>query len=351
MKQLILKLFISLIIFTVIIICTMSLFNRQMLEANIQAEQKESWELVESHIINDMQTVDKAYLYYDFINANDSELELGALREYYNTNPDIYSWDIEAIKERAGMEFYIIDSANKVVVTTYKPSLGLDFEECCEKFADLLDERRMSDEFFSDGLDNSAVTQELWKYSYLSTSDHRYILEFGVPVHNSPLFESFNFFDSIEQLVNQYEDLLTIRVISHEGFFLQSKDDLISVEDFSPELQSAYERAIIANAPSEVVQLQENGRQITNRFVPYEAEFTRGNSTNRIIYFQFSNDGELEMLERYQKQTYMSPCNRPTCRLYIACYHYQNLTVYDSPSHIRHTNRHLQPRILFRSYG
>jgi diguanylate cyclase len=306
MKQLTIRLFLSVVIFTFIIILILSLFNRNVLQQNIKEEQLENWQLVESHIVNDMQTVDKAHLFFDTIAASEMEQELQVLRAYYQENPDIYSWDIDAIKARTGMEFYIINNVNKVVISTYTPSIGLDFEACCERFADLLDERRNSDEFFADGLDNSAVTKELWKYSYLSTHDHQYILEFGTKVDELPIFQAFNFFDSIELLMNQYEDLNSIRVLNNEGFILQSPDEWSSILDFPKILQQAYEEAQATNKPTQVIETLPNHRTLTNRFVPYEAEFQRGVSTNRIIYFQYSNEDELKLLQKNTKQIIFS---------------------------------------------
>lgn len=86
-------------------------------------------------------------------------------------------------------------------MTTHEPSLGVDFNECCIKFASPLNQRRLSDEHYLDGLNSSTVTRELWIYSYLPTRDHRYIMEFGLLVKNLSLFESFNFFDTTESSI------------------------------------------------------------------------------------------------------------------------------------------------------
>ena len=106
--------------------------------SDIKVEQQEAWDLVESHIINDMQTVDKAHLFFDTTYSLEMERELLTLRDYYDTNPNIYTWDIEEIKEHTGLEIFIINNQNKIVVATHKLSIDFDFNECCEKFAKLL---------------------------------------------------------------------------------------------------------------------------------------------------------------------------------------------------------------------
>jgi diguanylate cyclase len=306
MRRLIFRLFISLIVFTIVLIVLISAYNQQVLMRDIKSEQKQAWNLVESHIITDMQTVDKAHLYFDTTYSAEMERELYTLRDYYDTNPDIYTWDLEEIKTHTGMEIFIINNQNKIVVATHTLSIDFDFNECCEKFAKLLNERRMTDEFFSDGLENSVITKKLAKYGYLSTSDHQYILGIGGEVSELPLFQEFNFYNSIEQLTKKYEDLMNICVIDYEGEFLEWHGSYTSIDDFPDDLREAYEAALTTNVPTEVVHALENNRKLTNRFVPYKAEFTSGPATNHIIYFQFSNDLELALLKRNTQRMFVA---------------------------------------------
>lgn len=211
--------FASLILFAAILITVFSWLNYTMLQETQGKQQQELWNLVENNVMTDMQTVDKAYLYFDESYTEEMEKELKSLRNYYEEHPEIEKWDIAAIKERTAMEFYIIDKTNTIIRTTYKPSQGLNFNDCCKKFAKLLDERRLQETFVSDGLDNSAATKDLWKYGYIATTDHQYILELGIPLSDTRLFKSFNFFDSAASLKEKYGDLKDIRIISSEGFF------------------------------------------------------------------------------------------------------------------------------------
>lgn len=302
MKLLSVQLLFSLILFTLILISSFSLYNRYILFSNIQEEEEENWDLVEGHILHDMQTIDKAHLYFDASYGEAMEQKLRALKNYYDINSDLTTWNFEAIKQQTGMDFFVIDANNIIIYSTNPTSLYLNFNECCENFAALLNERRASDEFYSDGLDNSAVTGELWKYSYISTSDHQYILELGLKVEDLPLFQSFNFFDTIEALKEQYSSIESIQVINNDGFFLQSNNSLRSISDFSLDLQQAYERALTTNKVTEVQESLDDYRVLTSRFIPYEAEVSRGNSTSRIVYFQYSNDDELALRKKNAKQ-------------------------------------------------
>lgn len=302
MKNLLVKIFSSLILFTIIIVTVITFVNRQILVQDLKLQTQESRALIEDHILADMYSVDRAYFYLDKNYSESMETELYALREYYESNPDVYSWDAEEIKKRTGMHFYVIDEKNKVIISTYEPSLGLEFSECCVNFAALLDDRRASGEFYSDGIDISAVTNGLWRYSYLPTKDHKYILELGFELKNSPLYESFNFLKTADDLVHKYEDLNNVKIIGDEGLFLGAQDGIRSVNQLSPALKEAYYKAY---ETSEKVEIQTNstGKLVeTHQFIPYFSENQLGNSTKRVIYIEYNNNTELKLLDKNTKQ-------------------------------------------------
>lgn len=298
MKNLWAKLLVSLLLFTVIIVSVITLVNRQLLVQDIKQQQYESRTLIENHILSDMQAVDKAYLYLDNAYAESMEVELRALIKYYESDPDIYSWNLNEIKNRTGMDFFIIDEHNTVILTTYEPSLDLEFSECCVNFAALLDDRRNSGEYYSDGIDISAITNELWKYSYLATKDGKYLFEMGRELKSSPIFESFNFLQTAENLVMKYDDLNNVRIIGDEGFFLGSKDDIKTIHQLDQELQMAYNKSYENSGKVEVLIESNDGVVETHQLIPYFAEDQLGNSTKRIIYIEYNNHTELQLLRK-----------------------------------------------------
>ncbi|MEK4424704.1 GGDEF domain-containing protein [Solibacillus sp. FSL K6-1523] len=298
MKSLWVKLLLSLLLFTVIIVSVITLVNRQLLIQDIKQQQHDGRTLIENHILSDMQAVDKAYLYLDYSYSESMEVELRSLQKYYESNPDIYSWDINEIKNRTGMDFFIIDEHNKVIIATYEPSVGLDFSECCVNFAALLDDRRNSGEYYSDGIDISAVTNELWRYSYLATKDRKYLLEMGSELKNSPIFESFNFLETVKNLVMKYDDLNNVEIIGDEGFLLGAKDDVKTIQQLSPELKIAYNESYENSEKVEVLIESKDGIVETHQFIPYLAKDQLGNSTKRIIYIEYNNYTELQLLKK-----------------------------------------------------
>lgn len=302
MKGLRSKLLVSFVVFAAILVCVIMIANRQMLLKNLENEQLEKRHLIENNILTAMQFVDKAHLYFDTEITAVMEQELRSLRNYYEENPDIYSWDIEAIKERTNMEFYVIDVNNTVALTTYDPIRNYNFNVCCQNFVELLNERRESDTFFSDGLENSVATYDLWKYSYLSTPDYQYILELGVPVVETEIYQSFNFFEVANQLVESYADLSQLNVIVKDGFFLEEGDQIGVVENLAEPIQMAYAEAMETRQPTEYKERLSNHAVKIHRFLPYAAEVQRGISTERIIYMVFNNDSERALVEKNNRQ-------------------------------------------------
>lgn len=303
MKKLRINLLLFLIAFALILVAVMSYVNRQILIADIKEQESIQHTLIENHILTDMHSVDNAHLYFDKSISERMEKELKELVEYYTENPDIFSWDLEALKREHGMDIYILDKTNTVVATTFLSDVGLNFSQCCKKFSVLLDERRISGEFFTDGIDVSMTTGKTRKYSYLATPDKKYLLELGFNLNEVPIFETFNFGKTADYLVEKYADLLEIKTINAGGVFLDdSQDTSISVKDQSQVFQKYYYLAKKTKLPTEYKKEFENGYIETVRFLPYEAETSRGESTNRIVYVKYGNKTELEALAKNTKQ-------------------------------------------------
>lgn len=298
MKRLIFRLYVSLIIFTIIIIVANSIYNQRMILKDMNTELQEKWNLVEGHILSDMQTVDNAQLYFDATYSEEMERELLTLREYYDSNPDIYSWNVAEIRERTGMDFYIINNQNKIVVATDPETINFDFNECCGEFVELLDKRRMNKNFYTNSFEHSVFTNKLSKYSYLATNDHQYILGLGGHLQDLPHFQEFDFYNSIDNLIKKYDDILYLCVINDEGHIFEWHGDFESIEEFPDNLRQAYNTALKTNTPTEIKEKVDYKSVLTNRFVPYEAQFPDGQVKKRVIYFQYNNDLEQTLLKR-----------------------------------------------------
>lgn len=293
MKNLRMNLLLSLLIYSLILITVIFYANQQVLVNNIEEQVKQSHELTEHHILADMRAVDNAHYYFDTNLTDLMRQELYKLQDYYKENPQVDTWDLERLSEHHDMDLYILNKQNKVVKTTFLPDVGLDFSECCANFAKLLDERRLSGEFYSDGVDVSTTTGQIRKFSYLATPDGNYLLEVGVVLKDVSVFQTFNFGETASKLKALYSDLIDVQTINSGGIFLDdSTGKRITVEEMPAKFQAYFNEARQSMKPAEFVVEHAQGYQETHRFLPYEAEAQRGESTRRIVYVKYGNFSE-----------------------------------------------------------
>ncbi|WP_332649456.1 GGDEF domain-containing protein [Lysinibacillus sp. 54212] len=303
MKNLRLKLLVSLILFTVILVSVVAFTNRELLRADVKIQQQKSRELIENHIISDMRTVDNAHFYFDSVATKQLEIELKEMVKRYEKDPNILEWDLEALKAKHGYEIYVLDAENTVVHTTFKSDLGWSFSECCKGFSSQLDERRLTGTYYSDAINISSTTGSLWKYSYLGTPDKKYLLELGVDAATVPLFQKFNFFNTTKNLIEKYDDLVDVRILNAGGSYLDANPgEDYSIKGHSKEFQEAYYQALKTMSPVQFEKKLQGGYIETYRFIPYEAEQSRDASTKRIIYMKYGNESELALLKRNIQQ-------------------------------------------------
>lgn len=289
--------------FTVILVSVVAFTNRELLRTDIKMQQQKNWDLVENHIISDMRTVDNAHYYFDSVISEQLETELQEMVRLYEKDPNILNWDLGKLKEGHGFEIYILDEKNTVIHTTFKKDLGLSFSTCCSKFSAILDERRLSGAYYSDAINISTTTGELWKYSYLGTPDKKYLFELGVNASTVPLFQRFNFFDTTKKLLGKYDDLQEVRILNSGGYYLDANPgEEFSIKGQSEEFKGAYNQALKSMTPIQYEKKLEDGYIKTYRFIPYEAEHSRGTSTKRVIYMEYGNESELALLKRNIQQ-------------------------------------------------
>ncbi|KOP72740.1 hypothetical protein AMS59_17725 [Lysinibacillus sp. FJAT-14745] len=303
MKNLKIKLLISLIAFALILVSVIFCVDRQILTEDIKKQEVMNRTLIENHILTDMQTVDNAHFYFDKTLSDKMEEVLRKLITYYKENPHIAKWDLQKIKSENEMDVYILDQSNTVIYTTFEKDKGLNFSQCCYRFSTLLDERRASGKYYTDGIDISTTTGGYRKFGYLATPDKKYVFEVGIDLLDDPVFQTFNFGKTAHYLTDKYVDLLEVQAINAVGvFFDDSKSRKITVNDQSKMFQEHFELAKKTMKPTEYQKEFENGYIEKYRFLPYEAEVVRGEATKRIIYVKYGNFTEIRALTKNTKQ-------------------------------------------------
>jgi diguanylate cyclase (GGDEF)-like protein len=135
------------------------------------------------------------------------------LIEKYIKNPDVMSWDLEAIKDKYNnYEVYIINEELQIIRSTLKEDLGLDFSKY-PAFSKLLKKRLEGDEFSADRMDISITTKALRKYSYMPTPDNKYLIEFSIDISERyPDFQKMDIFSKVKSLKNEYNIIENISI-------------------------------------------------------------------------------------------------------------------------------------------
>lgn len=295
------KLFLSIIIFALILVTTVSYVNREMLINDMVDQAENSRNNIESNIIDAMESVDNAYYYFDSSITQSMENETLNLLARYEQDPNILGWDLSVIAKEIGMEIYILDYSNTIVNTSFDQDMGLDFSKCCENFSNLLNERREAGAFFSDGIDVSTQTGVPKKFSYQATPDKKYLIELSIDLTEEPILQAFDFVKTAKAQIVLYEELLDVRIYSTDGFALGIMKDR-SIEDMSEQFQKAFEQAWTELKPIEYNITKNKGIVETYRFIPYKALEDRGTSTERVLFVKYDNSTDLNMLKKNTQQ-------------------------------------------------
>lgn len=163
--------------------------------------------MVEQNILKTISHVNDAYLIgEDKLNSEMKKYSL-YMREKYRENPNIEEWDLKKLQEKFNnyYDIYIINSDLKVVKTTVKKDIGLDFKKFTG-FAEVLKKRLNGDEFVADRIDLTINTGEMKKFSYIPTYDNKYLLELGVNINDRfPQLQKLDIFSSAAQLSQEYD--------------------------------------------------------------------------------------------------------------------------------------------------
>lgn len=169
----ILILFVSLTVVAVSYIHTEEKFtdNTQRLQAQ-----------TECNIINTIENVDKSLKLYDStLNSDFEHFFDDFMAEYEESGRNPSAMDLDGLKKSFGrsVDLYIINEEGVIEYTTCIPDLGMDFKEI-PYFYEYLTKIRHQDGFFPDRIVTGLNSGKLFKYAYMPTPDHKYILELSL---------------------------------------------------------------------------------------------------------------------------------------------------------------------------
>ncbi len=232
-----------------IVIAILMVLNFKMTHRMIQDKYNQINHMVEDSVMNAFVDIDRIYMGKEDEINNKMKDYSDQLLAYYDKTPDINQWDLDALKASfADYEIYVIDDQLKVVASSLKADVGLDFNQY-PSFASLLQNRFDSDSFFVGDLQVSINTGTFQKYSYIPSPDHRYIFELSIDVDR--------FLEESKQL-NASEESLSLKErypsVSNITLYKYSEDNkqtvriipnhpLQAVND--PQIKESVERALL----------------------------------------------------------------------------------------------------------
>jgi len=289
-----LQLTLILIVFSLVISGVIVFFDYGKLKDALRTGQETKITMVEDKIIHSLFTIDSVYSLLDQQTGDQMKGYSDEMLALYEVEPNFDKWDFQEMKNRYGMDIYVISADNKIEYSSFKQDIGLDFNECCRGLGRLLDDRREGNSFTHDGMDLQQYNGAIKKFSYAPTRDKKYLLELGVSLEDEAIFKKFDFMKTIAALESEYKAINSIRIYNSAGFLLGFPEGDVYVKELSPSMLPLLKKALKSGKPQERAQ-KVDGNYITNRYIPYVADENRGLSTKRAVEIVY-NDAELNGL-------------------------------------------------------
>lgn len=267
-RNLIITLGISLSALVILVVA----INYANTRANLNDQKESTEKLVESNILNAIDSSDVAYGVIESSLSTKMEEYTNILMKEYKKNPNIDSWNLEKFKKQFdGFEIFVLNNDLVISHSTRKEDLELDFKEF--GITDLLMGRLKSGKFESDRLEVSEATKQTNKFSYMGTPDQKYLIELGATADQfNDQLEGFSLIDTTNQLENSHDyvkeiDIYTVQddgVPEHSMNKQNAKGDAKKINE---EFKNIGEKVIKENK-EQVLEETVKGQHLKYHFIP-----------------------------------------------------------------------------------
>lgn len=291
------KLTVMMILFALTISFSIAALDHlQMRKSAIKNDQLQVMQ-IEDIVKHSIRTLEKTYVLFGSDLAARMEAGTQFLMNQYEQNPNVDAWDLDELRQHIGFDIYIVNEQNVITHSSFEDDIGLDFNQCCRKLAQILNERRAAGSFFTDSVDIEQSTGEIKKYSYMATPDRKYLLQLGFSLQDGPIFEHFNFLRTIEELVSKYPTINEIRILNLGGL---SFGEDASTGKIHERRREAFEQTLQTRQTTEFEGTW-NHIPVTYRYVHYVSEFDSDSTQNKVLEIIY-NKNELQTILRENKQ-------------------------------------------------
>lgn len=294
---------IALIFFTLIFSVVIGLVDYYKGQKQIHANHKREVEIIENAVVQSLHTVDQMYNFTDSTLKDEMKEGIDYLAEKYTADLSFQQWDFQQLKEELGMDIYIIDDENTIIYSSFEKDVGLNFNECCGSFGDVIENRRLGGEFKHDLMDLQQSSGEIKKFAYMPTYDQKYLIELSLSLEDNVVFEMFDIFKKMKELEEEYKPIHSIRVYHPTGISFKDANETEELTEIAEEMRPVFEAAKRENERKEKIK-EVDGEKVTYRYIPYIAEYEQDYPMTRIVEIVY-NDVELEGILKFYREGFI----------------------------------------------
>jgi len=153
-----------------------------------------------------IETIESTEKSYELVSSHFNPIMTECLElfneEYEKNKGDLSKIDMKALKERYQnlLDLYIIDHNGVITHSTFPSALGIDFKMFPDFYENLTSIREGNETVISK-VTSELRTNELRKWGYMPTKDHKYVLEVGIASDELEKYiEKLNFIDITNSL-------------------------------------------------------------------------------------------------------------------------------------------------------
>jgi diguanylate cyclase (GGDEF)-like protein len=287
-----LKLIVTMIAFAMSISVILAAIDHNRLKSQTIQNQQVLMQKSEEMVITSIDTIEKAYYLFGEQMAASMKEATSELMLLYEKQPDFDQWSFNELKKEYGYDVYIINKDNVITHSSMESDIGLDFKSCCKSLAKTLDARRISGQFYPDGMDIEQETGVVKKYSYQGTPDGQFIIQLGNNLQEGAIFQQFNFFTAIDNLTLRDPLISHIYILNTAGNALgYSTDSFKLLEEHYKAFKHTLDTKETTERPGEW-----NGKKVSYRNIYYKSKYDTGTTTERKVIQVIYNDEDLQNL-------------------------------------------------------
>lgn len=289
-----------LILFTLLFSGAIGFYDYYKGQRQILLNHEKEIELIEETVIQSIHIIDQMYALTDETLGNTMKEAMDVVLGEYERDPVFQNWDFHQLKEQIGMDVYIINDENSVIFSSFEEDIGLNFEECCGSFVNVIEQRRLGKEFTHEGMDIQQASGEVKKFAYMPSPDQKYLFELSMSLENGEVFEIFNILEKMNELKEEYKLIQSIRMYNSIGL---SFGDSGSDREVSEETRHIFEEAKRTNEKVELTR-NVNGKNVTYRYIPYVVPYEDDYPMKRVVEIVY-NEVELEGVLKFYREGFI----------------------------------------------